>query len=93
MGTDVNPVAWDNAELMAYALTTGDDNKLLADYLIKFGSILDVNKHGNHSVSGNHDQGVRFSVGENEFVFTGGLQPSIQSLTKILYEVFYKHQS
>lgn len=93
MGTDVNPVAWENAELMAYALTTGDDNKLLADYLIKFGSILDVNKHGDHGVSGGQEQGVCFRVGANEFVFTGEQKPYVRSLTKILYEVFYKHQS
>ena len=93
METTINPVAWENAELMAYALTLSEENKQLADYLITFGSILDVDKHGDDSVLGSHDEGINFRVGANKFVFTGEQRPHVQSLTKILYEVFYKHQS
>ncbi|KQE81163.1 MULTISPECIES: hypothetical protein [Acinetobacter calcoaceticus/baumannii complex] len=93
MGTDVNPVAWDNAELMAYALLESGKATTLFDYLILFGSILDVNRHGHHSVSGTADLGIRFKVGENEFVYNDKQEPHVEALTKILYEVFYKHQS
>lgn len=52
MGTDVNQVAWDNAELMAYALVESGKATSIPEYLILFGSLLDVNKQGNHVVSG-----------------------------------------
>ncbi len=92
MGTDVNQVAWKNAELMAYALLESDKAQVLSDYLLLFGSFLDIDRHGKHSVSSSIDGDITFSVDGDEFVFSGEQLPLINSLTKILYESFYKHQ-
>ena len=43
MGTDVNPVAWENAEITAYALIRNPNSKNLLDYYLEFGSYLDKN--------------------------------------------------
>lgn len=89
MGTNVNPVAWENAEITANALIRNQNSKGLVDYYLEFGSFLDK-KHGDFSVS--TGETLEFKLGERIFLFEDKDQPYLGSLTKILYEIFYKHQ-
>ncbi|MFP6820487.1 hypothetical protein [Acinetobacter sp.] len=90
METTINPVAWENAEITAYALIENPKNQNFIDYYLAFGSYLDK-KHGEFSVSGG--QTPKFKLGDKFYVLEEPTQPNLETLTKILYEVFYKHQS
>ncbi|MDM9638945.1 hypothetical protein [Acinetobacter nosocomialis] len=89
MGTDVNPVAWENAEITAYALIRNPNSKNLLDYYLEFGSYLDK-KYGEFSVSSGEKP--VFRLGDRSFILNDLNQPYLESLTRILYELFYKHQ-
>lgn len=104
MGTDVNPVAWENAEIMVCALIDGNDNKFLLDNgfpSISKESIKDIyltfcsyvgHKHGEFKVISRPDQ-LEFKLGDKSYIweYSSPLTANHQ-LVKILYEVFYKHQ-
>lgn len=89
MGTNLNTVAWENAEITAYALIRNENNKGLIDYYLEFGSFLDK-KHGDFSVK--NGEKLEFKLGNKVFILEDKDQPHLKSLTTILYEIFYKHQ-
>lgn len=89
MGTDVNPVAWENAEIMAYALMRNPKSQNLADFYLEFTSYL-TEKHGQAKVRSG--SGLVFLLGDREYRLDVEQTPFIPALTRILYEVFYKHQ-
>ncbi len=86
MGTDVNPVAWENAEIMAMALVENPKNTQLQDYFLEFISYL-TEKHGVGKVSGDN-----YSIGNSSYLLEIPKTPSVPALTRVLYETFYKHQ-
>lgn len=95
MGTDVNPVAWENAEITANLLVDIYNTSIIEsaivfkDGFLKFGSYLD-RKHGEFTVNFN-DDAVNFTIGNHSYSYKKS-EHSKEAIVKTLYETFYKHQ-
>lgn len=91
MGTDVNPVAWENAKIVSLILLENDKNDTLAKAYLSFVSNTDKGGSCGGSAGRQH-----FSCGGREYFMSSDEikgQPMLDSLTKVIYETFYKHQS
>ena len=88
MGTNVNQLAWDNAEIAARMICDNGKYSTLANAFLYFGSFT-PSEAGKFSVQG-CEQCI-YTMGNNTYSFNG-LQINIPDLTRILYETFYKHQ-
>lgn len=88
MGTDVNQVAWNNAEIAAHMICDQDKYSTLANAFIYFGSLIS-SEYGKFSVQS--AEPCTYTIGSNSYSIAGQ-QVNIPDLTRILYETFYKHQ-
>ncbi|WP_336163549.1 hypothetical protein [Acinetobacter ursingii] len=90
MGTDVNPVAWENAKITSLILLENEKNDTLVKAYLSFISCTDVG-----GSCGGNPALMTFICGSKEFTVTAqevNKLPIADSLTKILYETFYKYQ-
>lgn len=90
MGTDVNPVAWDQAYSTATEIINEGRTTSLPEAFLKYFEDTDVGA-GNFRVHTLQDHAiyiikdVEFRVDDNAL--------NTQNLAKILYETYFKHQS
>ena len=87
MGTDVNTIAWENAEIVARIICDLNKYNTLADAFLYFGSQTS-SESGKFSVQTGDP--TTYVMGDNSYSLSGQ-QVNIPDLTRILYETFYKH--
>lgn len=90
MGTDFNPLEWENAKLMAEAIITRQSEpRSLDQFYLDFTSYLSE-KYGKATVRSGKE--LTFILGEKEYILDLDVKEDglVQVLTKIFYEVFYK---
>ena len=89
MGTDVNPVAWENADIAASLVYDNKKGGTLADAFLYFCSYTSASS-GDFSVKTGTP--MIFKVGDAVYE-TENTELNGENLTRLLYVVFYKHRS
>ncbi|MDQ8942088.1 hypothetical protein [Acinetobacter soli] len=90
MGTDVNPVAWENSKIVSMILLENDKTDTLIKAYLSFVSCTSVGG----SCGGNPAKSS-FVCGDKEYTLTAeeaNKHSTLDNLTKVIYETFYKHQ-